>query len=157
MTADPKSHPAFQKLQTHLPDAIEEASSFRGETTLYIRAPYIRRTWEILRDEPGLEFRFLADVTAVDLYPQEPRFEVVYHLLSLSTNQRLRLKVRVAGENSSVPSAVSVWPAANAFEREVFDLFGITFEGHPFLERILMPEDWEGHPLRKDYPTGGFN
>jgi len=156
MTADPQNSLAWQKLQAYFPDAIENVTSFRDEVTLYIRPALLRHTWEFLRDEPGLEFRFLADVTALDLYPQEPRFEVVYHLLSLENGQRLRLKVRLPGENPAVPSAVPVWPSAIAFEREVFDLFGITFEGHPFLKRILLPDNWEGHPLRKDYPTEGY-
>jgi len=156
MSANPKDNLALQKLQEFLPGAIEDAHCFRGETTLFIRLSLLRRTWEFLRDEPHLEFRFLVDVTALDLYPREPRFEVVYHLLSLANGQRLRLKVRLPSENPVLPSAVPVWPSANAFEREVFDLFGITFEGHPFLERILMPDNWEGHPLRKDYPTEGY-
>jgi NADH-quinone oxidoreductase subunit C len=91
----------------------------------------------------------------VDHYPNEPRFEAVYHLLSIKTAQRLRLKVRLPGDDPRVESMVSVWPAANAYEREVFDLFGFQFENHPFLRRILLPDDWEGHPLRKDYPVQG--
>jgi len=114
------------------------------------------RACEFLRDEPGLMFTFLADVTALDLYPQEPRFELVYHLLSMEKAQRLRLKVRVSGEDPRFVTAIPVWPAANAFEREVFDLFGIVFDGHPFMRRLLLPEEWEGYPLRKDYPTEGY-
>jgi NADH-quinone oxidoreductase subunit C len=134
---------------------VEEVSFFRGEVTLYIRPQCLRRVCEFLRDAPELQFKFLADLTAVDRHPQELRFETVYHLLSLKLNERLRLKVRLPGTDPRVESMVAVWPAANAFEREVFDLFGIVFEGHPYLERILMPEDWEGHPLRKDYPVQG--
>jgi NADH-quinone oxidoreductase subunit C len=156
MAADLESNLARTKLLEFDPDAIEDARAFRDEVTLYLRPGHLIRACEFLRDEPGLRFRFLVDVTALDLYPQEPRFEVVYHLLSLETADRLRLKVRVGGENPRIPSAVSVWPAANAFEREVFDLFGIVFEGHPYLRRILMPEDWEGYPLRKDYPIEGY-
>jgi NADH-quinone oxidoreductase subunit C len=156
MTADLESNLALQKLREFDPEAVEEANSFRREMTFYLRPSHFLRACEFLRDEPALKFNFLADVTAIDLYPQEPRFELVYHLLSLATAERLRLKVRAAGENPRLPSAVSVWPSANAFEREVFDLFGITFEGHPFLRRLLLPEDWEGHPLRKDYPTEGY-
>jgi NADH-quinone oxidoreductase subunit C len=91
----------------------------------------------------------------VDRYPAEPRFEAVYRLLSLERSERLCLKVRLPGDDPAVDSVVPVWPGANAFEREVFDLFGIRFAGHPDLRRIVMPEDWEGHPLRKDYPTEG--
>jgi NADH-quinone oxidoreductase subunit C len=147
---------ALQKLRGYDPEAVEDAHLFRDEVTLYIRPAHFLRVCEFLRDEPGLKFSFLADVTALDLYPQEPRFEVVYHLLSLAAAQRLRLKVRLSGENPRFITAVPVWPSANAFEREVFDLFGIVFDGHPFLRRMLLPEEWEGHPLRKDYPTEGY-
>lgn len=150
------SNPALQKLRTYDGEAIEEARIFRDEVTLYIRPGHFLRVCEFLRDEPGLEFKFLADVTALDLYPQEPRFEVVYHLLSIKTAQRLRLKVRVSGDNPRFVTAVPVWPSANAFEREVFDLFGVIFDGHPFHRRIVLPDEWEGHPLRKDYPTEGY-
>jgi len=108
-----------------------------------------------LRDAEGLAFSYLADVTALDHYPSEPRFEVVYHLLSLVTAERLRLKVAVSEADARIDSVVPVWPSANAFEREVFDMFGIRFEGHPYMRRILMPDEWEGYPLRKDYPTEG--
>jgi NADH-quinone oxidoreductase subunit C len=156
MGVDAETNLVFTKLRGFDPEAIEEARAFRGETTLYLRPEKFLRACQFLRDDPALKFSFLADVTALDLYPQEPRFEVVYHLLSLATAQRLRLKVRVGGENPHFTTAVSVWPAANAFEREVFDLFGIAFDGHPFLQRLLLPEEWEGHPLRKDYPTEGY-
>lgn len=124
--------------------------------TLFIQRDRLRSVCEFLRDAPGLKFKYLSDVTSVDLYPREPRFEVVYHLLAFEPYQRLRLKVRLPGDNPRVESIVPVWPGANAFEREVFDLMGIQFEGHPFLRRILLPEDWEGHPLRKDFPTTGY-
>jgi len=97
----------------------------------------------------------LSSVTAVDRYPAEPRFEVVYHLHSVERNLRVRLKCRLGGENPQIESVTSVWRGANWYEREVFDLFGIRFNGHPDLRRIMMPEDWEGHPLRKDYPVTG--
>jgi NADH-quinone oxidoreductase subunit C len=150
------NHPALVKLREFDPEAVEEAREFRGEITLYIRSAHLRSVCEFLRDTPGLNFKYLSDVTAVDLYPSEPRFEVVYHLLELETFRRLRLKVRLSGDDPRVGSVVPVWPGANAFERETFDLLGIRFEGHPYLRRILMPEDWEGHPLRKDYPTTGY-
>jgi NADH-quinone oxidoreductase subunit C len=156
MADDLETNLALKKLREYDPDAVEDARLFRGEVTLYIRPAHFLRICEFLRDERGLKFGFLADVTALDLYPQEPRFEVVYHLLSLANSQRLRLKVRVGGESPRFITAVPVWPAANAFEREVFDLFGIVFEGHPFLRRMLLPEEWEGYPLRKDYPTEGY-
>jgi NADH-quinone oxidoreductase subunit C len=156
MATDLESNLALQKLRDFDPEAVEDARTFRGEVTIYIRPANFLRACEFLRDEPGLKFNFLADVTALDLYPQEPRFEIVYHLLSLETAQRLRLKLRVRGENPRFITVIPVWPAANAFEREVFDLFGIIFDGHPFLRRMLLPEEWEGHPLRKDYPTEGY-
>jgi NADH-quinone oxidoreductase subunit C len=109
-----------------------------------------------LRDDPVCPFDFLSDVTCVDWYPSEPRFEVVYHLLSLPKKERVRLKVRLNSSSPSVDSITPVWQGANYFEREVFDLFGIRFVGHPYLRRIMMPEDWEGHPLRKDYPVEGY-
>jgi NADH-quinone oxidoreductase subunit C len=113
---------------------------------------------EALRDAPELRFAFLADVVAVDYHPRQPRFEIVYLLVSPGvagfgdTPKRLRLKVRVA-EHEHVPSVSSVWMSANWGEREVYDFFGIHFDGHPDLRRILMPEDWEGFPMRKDYPV----
>jgi NADH-quinone oxidoreductase subunit C len=156
MPSDLESNLALKKLREFAPESVEDAREFRGEITIYIRRDKLIRLCEFLRDEPGLKFHFLSDITAVDLYPNEPRFEVVYHLLSLQTAERLRLKVRASGENPQVDSLVPVYPSANAFEREVFDLFGIQFAGHPYLRRILLPEEWEGHPLRKDYPTEGY-
>jgi NADH-quinone oxidoreductase subunit C len=103
-----------------------------------------------------LKFNYLSDVTCVDWYPSEPRFEVAYHLLSIPRKARLRLKVKLKSDDTRVSSVIAVWPSCNFFEREVFDLFGITFEGHPYLKRIMMPEDWKGHPLRKDYPVEGY-
>jgi NADH-quinone oxidoreductase subunit C len=101
-------------------------------------------------------YNFLEDVTAVDWYPSEPRFQIVYHILSMSLKQRVRLVVLLDGEDAALDSITSVWPAANFYEREIFDLFGVHFGGHPNLRRIMMPEDWKGHPLRKDYPVEGY-
>lgn len=101
-------------------------------------------------------YNFFEDCTAVDWYPSEPRFQVTYHIVSHSLKQRIRLAVLVNGEDPAVPSITSVWPSANFYEREVWDLFGIRFTGHPNLTRIMMPTDWEGHPLRKDYPVEGY-
>ncbi len=110
-------------------------------------------TARVLRDRPDLRFTFLAEITAVDIHPAEPRFELIYLLVSIEHRLRLRLKVRLAGEDARVPTLTSVWPAANWLEREVWDMFGIEFDGHPDPRRLLMPEDWEGFPLRKDYPV----
>jgi NADH-quinone oxidoreductase subunit C len=150
------STPVLQKIQEFAPDALEESQVFRGELTLWVKTGSLRRVAEFLRDEKGLDFKFLSDLTALDHYPNEPRFETVYHLYSIEQNHRVRIKVRLPGDDPRVESLVPIWPAANAFEREVFDLFGIYFEGHPFMVRILLPEDWEGYPLRKDYPTEGY-
>jgi NADH-quinone oxidoreductase subunit C len=105
-----------------------------------------------LRDDAGLLYNFMMDLTAVDYLGREPRFEVVYHLYSLSFNRRVRLKAGVSESDCSIDSIVSVWIGANWFEREVYDLYGITFKGHPEMRRILLYEGFEGHPLRKDYP-----
>jgi NADH-quinone oxidoreductase subunit C len=155
MPVDLENHPALQKLRQFNSQAVEDAQEFRGEVTVHIRRENLKHVCEFLRDDQQLSFKFLADLTALDHYPGEPRFETVYHLLSLKNNERLRLKVRLPEDDPRVESMVAVWPAANAYEREVFDLFGIQFENHPFLRRILMPEEWEGHPLRKDYPVQG--
>ena len=101
-------------------------------------------------------YNFLEDVTAVDWYPSEPRFQITYHILSHRLKERVRLHVMVESMDPSVDSITSVWPAANFYEREVWDLFGVRFNGHPGLRRIMMPEDWNGHPLRKDYPVEGY-
>jgi NADH-quinone oxidoreductase subunit C len=106
-----------------------------------------------LRDHPALKFEVCLDITAADHFPRRPRFDVVYTLVSLSNTLTLRVKVQLATEHDAVPTVSTVWPAANWLEREVWDLFGITFTGHPNLARLLTPDDWEGHPLRKDYPV----
>jgi NADH-quinone oxidoreductase subunit C len=101
-------------------------------------------------------YEFLEDVTAVDWYPSEPRFQITYHILSMSLKQRIRLIVRLDSDSAAIDSITPVWPSANFYEREVFDLFGVHFGGHPNLRRIMMPEDWQGNPLRKDYPVEGY-
>src|SRR5881296_4745975 len=148
-----KSHPAIAKLLAWNPVAVEEARFDRDEISIYINRDFIRQACVLLRDNPECPFNFLSDVSCVDWLPQEPRFEVVYHLLSISNKERVRLKVRLDGGSPAVDSVTSIWPAANYFEREVYDLFGVRFTGHPYLRRLLMPEDWEGYPLRKDYPV----
>ena len=151
-----KEHPAVARLLTWNPDAVEGAKFFCDEMTIYIERSSIREACALLRDDAECAFNFLSDVTCVDLYPSEPRFEVVYHLLSLTKKERVRLKVRLSANSLMVDTVTEVWPAANFFEREVYDLFGVRFTGHPYLRRLLMPEDWEGHPLRKDYPVEGY-
>lgn len=148
--------PAVAKLRQWNTDAVAEVIEFRGETTIVVPREHLRGAAEFLRDEPSLRFAFLSDISAVDRFPLEPRFEINYHLLSIENRERLRLKVRLAGSDPLVLSVTPVWPTANWHERENFDLFGIRFEGHPDLARILMPDDWEGYPLRKDYPVEGY-
>ena len=133
--------------------AIESGTLEHEQTILYITTASIVAVCTFLRDEH--EFNRASSVTALDWYPQEPRFEVVYLLHSIKNNARLRLKCRLSGENPTVDSVTSVWPGANWYEREVLDLFGITFTNHPDPRRIMMPDDWEGHPLRKDFPIHG--
>jgi NADH-quinone oxidoreductase subunit C len=151
-----KSHPSIAKLLAWKSAAVEGAKFDRDEMTIYIERSSIREASSLLRTDPNCPFDYLSDVTAVDWYPSDPRFEVVYHLFSMSKKERVRLKVRLSGDSPSLESVTSVWPGANYFEREVFDLFGIRFNGHPYLRRLLMPEDWEGSPLRKDYPVEGY-
>jgi NADH-quinone oxidoreductase subunit C len=124
--------------------------------TIYVVREAIRQACALLRDDPNCPFNYLSDITCVDWHPSEPRFEVIYQLLSIRNKERVRLKVKLSGEMPALDSVTSVWPGANYFEREVFDLFGVRFNGHPYLRRLLMPENWEGHPLRKDYPVEGY-
>lgn len=121
---------------------------------LFVRGTELIPVLRFMKSEPGFEYGFLSDITATDEMT-DPRFEVVYNLFSPTRFQRIRLKVRVK-EGAEVPSATAVWPAANWPEREVWDMFGVRFSGHPDLRRILMDERWEGHPLRKDYPLRGY-
>jgi NADH-quinone oxidoreductase subunit C len=149
-------NPVVHKLREWDAQAVAEVIDFRGETTVIVPREHLLRVAEYLASEPSLRFSFLSDITTVDRFPLEPRFEVNYHLLSLDRRERLRLNVRLAGSDPMVHSVIPVWPTANWHERENFDLFGIRFEGHPDLRRILMPDDWEGYPLRKDYPVEGY-
>jgi NADH-quinone oxidoreductase subunit C len=145
----------LRRLREQFGQALLEVKVWRNETTVVLAPQHLPQVCRFLRDDPDLAFDFLSDVTAVDrlnLPESSPRFEVVYHVYSLHHGRRLRLKVRV-DEGQAVPTVTGVWPTANWHEREVYDLFGVSFEGHPDLRRILMPDDWEGHPLRKDYPA----
>jgi len=141
-------------LQQELPGAaFESAPTIDLQTTLYVSRDDLPAAALVLRDRPDLGFALLAELTAVDFHPRQPRFELVYLLVSLEHRRRLRLKVRLPADAASVRTVTGVWPAANWLEREVWDLFGIQFDGHPDPRRLLMPEDWEGFPLRKDYPV----
>ena len=145
-----------EQLRAWNPNAIEEVIEFRGETTIVVPRKILRTVAEHCRDHAELQFNLLKDATCVDRFPHEPRFELSYHLVSIPRRDKIRLKVRLSGSDAVVDSLVPVWPGANWLEREIFDLFGIRFEGHPDLRRILFPEDWEGYPLRKDYPVEGY-
>jgi NADH-quinone oxidoreductase subunit C len=151
-----KAHPAIARLLAWNAAVIEQVKFDRDEMSIHVERSSIREACALLRDDPACPFNFLSDVTCVDWYPSEPRFEVIYQLLSIPQKERVRLKVRLGGDSPAVESVTSIWPAANFFEREVYDLFGIRFTGHPYLRRIQMPENWEGHPLRKDYPVEGY-
>ena len=137
-----------------VPDAqLERAASLDRQDTIYVSRDQVPALALALRDRPELAFTFLAELTAVDFWPKEPRFELVYVLVSIAHRLRLRMKVRLAAEDPHVATVSGVWPAANWLEREVWDLFGIAFDGHPDPRRLLMPEDWQGFPLRKDHPV----
>jgi NADH-quinone oxidoreductase subunit C len=136
-----------------LADLATDAKIDRSELTITVARENIIAAGEAVL-QAG--YTFLEDVTAVDWYPSEPRFQITYHILSMSLKERLRLVVRLDSGDPAVDSITPVWPSANFYEREVFDLFGVHFGGHPNLRRIMMPEDWNGHPLRKDYPVEGY-
>jgi NADH-quinone oxidoreductase subunit C len=146
-------HPAVKAILSWNPQALTDAKFDRGELTLTIAAEEISAAAAALQ---AAGYNFFEDMTAVDWFPSSPRFQLSYHLLSHAFKERIRLRALVEEATPSVESITSVWPAANYYEREVFDLFGIRFEGHPNLRRIMMPDEWEGHPLRKDYPVEGY-
>ncbi len=154
--ADLEKYPAIERLRAWNPRAAEEVTEFRGEVTVVLPRELLRGAAERLRDDSAVQFNLLSSITAADHFPVEPRFELNYHLVSIPRRTKVRLRVRVPGDNPVIESVTPVWPGANWMEREAFDLFGIRFEGHPNLRRILLPEDWEGHPLRKDYPVEGY-
>jgi NADH-quinone oxidoreductase subunit C len=151
-----KDRPELAALLTWNPAAVTAAKFDRNELTLWVDRIALRQACLTLKNDPQLSYNALADVTCVDWYPNEPRFEVVYQLFSIPNKKYLRLKVKLSGADANIDSLTPIWPGANFFEREVFDLFGVRFDGHPNLARIMMPEDWEGHPLRKDYPVEGY-
>ena len=158
-TPDTMDASFLDRVREAVPGATIETVAFGDMPTAYVDRASLVEVCRTLRDHADLQFAFLAEVTAVDLLPAAPRFEVVYHLACLgpaygtAQARRLRLKVRVAGDDARLPTVSAVWAGAGWPEREVFDLFGIAFEGHADLRRVLMPDDWEGHPLRKDYPV----
>jgi NADH-quinone oxidoreductase subunit C len=146
-------HPAVKAILAWNAAGLEDARFDFNELTLTIASDQIRAAAASLQ---AAGYNFFEDMTAVDWFPASPRFQLSYHILSHSLMERIRLRVLVHGDDPSVESITSLWAGANFYEREVFDLFGIRFEGHPNLRRILMPDDWKGHPLRKDYPVEGY-
>jgi NADH-quinone oxidoreductase subunit C len=151
--SDHAADPAVTGLLAWKSTAVADALWDRSELTLTIARDEIREAAKIVRDAG---YNFLEDVTAVDWYPVEPRFQVSYHILSHGLKKRLRLRVFVPSDDPVIDSITPVWPSANFYEREVYDLFGVRFAGHPNLRRIMLPDEWEGHPLRKDYPVEGY-
>jgi NADH-quinone oxidoreductase subunit C len=142
-----------QALKERFPEEIREITEFRGQVSVTVKRDRIREIMEFLHDDEEVCFSHLQDLCGVDyLGKKEVRFEVVYHLYSIRHRHTLRIKAEVPEDDPSLDSVVSIWDGANWHERECYDMFGITFRGHPNLRRILLPEDWEGHPLRKDYP-----
>ncbi len=162
ITDVPQSHFGKEAVIAAMPDHVAisalanliiDAKWDRRELTLTVAPEAII---EAARAAQTAGYNFLEDITAIDWFPSEPRFQISYSVLSFSLKQRIRLVARVDGDSPTLDSITSVWPAANFYEREVFDLFGVHFSGHPRLTRIMMPDNWNGHPLRKDYPVEGY-
>ena len=151
-----ETHVGLKKLQEKFTASILAVRHFRGEVTVTVPKQELLQICQYLYSNPDLEYHWLTDLCGLDFFPQRPRFEVVYLLTSVKNNERLRLKAKV-GEQELISSVESIWKAANWLEREVYDLFGIPFENHPDLRRILLWDDFEGHPLRKDFPVEGFD
>jgi NADH-quinone oxidoreductase subunit C len=146
-------HPAVAAIVAWKSEALTEARCDRDELTLTIAKEEIVGAAQAVQ-QAG--YNFLEDVTAVDWYPASPRFQISYHIVSHKLKERIRLRAMVSESSASLDTITTVWPSANYYEREVFDLFGVRFDGHPNLRRIMMPEEWTGHPLRKDYPVEGY-
>lgn len=144
-----------EQLRSWNPLSVSRVVEYRGETTIVVPRELLRATALQCRDNPVLNFNLLSDATCIDRFPIEPRFELNYQLLSIPRRDRVRLRTSASVPHPVIDSLVPVWPGANWLEREIFDLFGIRFEGHPDLRRILLPDDFEGAPLRRDFPVEG--
>ena len=155
-TSSQNANVVAERLRAWNSKAVAEVIQFRDETTIVIPRELLRAAAEHCRKDAKLQYNLLSAATCVDRFPHEPRFELNYQLVSIPRREKVRLKVRVSGNDPVVDSLVPVWPGANWLEREIFDLFGIRFNGHPDLRRILLPDDWEGYPLRRDYPVEGY-
>jgi NADH-quinone oxidoreductase subunit C len=147
---DPWSDPLLDDLQKRFPGAITEAVIFRNMPSLNVAKEHLVAVCEFLKSKDGGAYTLLTDETAADYPKREKRFDIIYHLYSFEKNHRLRLRLQVGGDEQ-VPSVVGVWATANWLEREIYDMFGVVYDGHPNLKRLLLPEEWSGHPLRKDY------
>ena len=145
----------IDRLRASKPESVSQVIEYRGETTLVIPHKLLLATARQCKEDPELNFNQLSDATCVDRFPNEPRFELNYQLLSIPRLARIRLRTSVSGQQPVVDSLEPVWPGANWMEREIFDLFGIRFDGHTDLRRILLPDEFEGAPLRRDFPTEG--
>jgi NADH-quinone oxidoreductase subunit C len=154
-TANANANVVAEQLRAWNAQAVSLVLEQRGETTIIVPRELLRGAALQCRDNPALKFNLLSDATCIDRFPVEPRFELNYQLVSLDRSQRVRLRTNVSAQQPIIESLVPVWPGANWMEREIFDLFGIQFEGHPDLRRILLPEGFEGSPLRRDFPTEG--
>jgi len=141
-------------LRAALPEAIDEVSDFRGERTIIVPQKRLKDVCRFLRDDPALRYNFLSDIVADDYLPDYPRFAVNYHLLSMPNKHRLRVRVWVEDPDDGPETLAELWPIATWLEMEVWDLMGVRFAGNGALRRLFLPEDWQGHPLRKDYPLG---
>jgi NADH-quinone oxidoreductase subunit C len=146
----------LKAIQERYPEAVLEATFHAGEATALLKKENLQEVCRFLKEEPSLRMDFLSNLCGVDFPEREQRFEVVYHLFSVSRKHRINLKVRAA-DGEPVPTVTGVWRTANWHEREAFDLLGIPFEGHPDMRRILLADEWQGHPLRKEYPVKGYD
>ena len=153
--ANANANVVVEQLRAWNSQAITQVIEYRGETTIVVPHHLLLPTAQQCRDNPALNFNLLSDATCVDRFPVEPRFELNYSLVSIPRRDRLRLRTSVSAQQPVVDSLMPVWPGANWLEREIFDLFGIRFEGHTDLRRIFLPDGFEGFPLRRDFPTEG--
>ncbi len=157
MTQVPAAAEPAALLQQNMPDAVLAVKEFRGQLTLIVPPNQLVNVARYLRDTRGLIYNYLSDISAVDYYPdagRPGRFGVTYHLYSMIYNRRITIKTYVPEDEPAVPTLTVLWPAANWLEREIYDMMGITFIEHPDMRRVIMPQDWDGHPHRRDYPLG---
>ncbi|MFI5096606.1 MAG: NADH-quinone oxidoreductase subunit C [Candidatus Acidiferrales bacterium] len=155
LQANAGAHVVVEHLRSWNAQAVSQVIEYRGETTIVVPKELLRATAQHCKEDPALLFNLLSDATCVDRYPVEPRFELYYHLVSIPRRDRVCLRTSVNAQHPEVDSLEPVWPGANWLEREIFDLFGVQFTGHTDLRRILLPDGFEGFPLRRDFPTEG--